>query len=314
MDHIQLHVLPRESMTWQQFLDRAPSNSIALDGIVMGGPAWDASTKHVNFDHHDGVVREATMSTCKQVLYAIKGGLFQAFRDENGRPFANVYVNDPDQDTALAVWELQNYKQLEGTNGSPSLGRLIELNDRLDVTGGAFPMSLRERLVRQHAWVFQPYSDLRKSGRLSGATAADMRTCLESVGSRVMAFLLGQGEEIDLDTKHEILHEDPRFKVVNEIGGNDARYVLFSQGMNAFLSLVATRQDGNRVYTVGRRSRYIPFPVSDLYGVYNQAEGLTLANGWNGSDIIGGSSRLQGSKLSPDQVFELTKDYLDKNK
>src|SRR3989344_3115951 len=312
MDHIKLHVLPRKSMTWQEFMEETPSNSIALDGVVRGGPRWDEQTRHINFDHHEFVEREATMSTCKQVWYAIKGGLFQSFKDERGRPFAHVYVNDPDQDTALALWELANYKLLEGTNGSPQMNRLIELTDRLDVTGGAFPMTLSEQLIRQHSWVFQPYSDFRKSGKLSGATAEEMRTCLESTSFRLTEFMVGRGEEAELDTRHEILHEDPRFKVVNEIGGNDARYFLFSHGMNAFISLVATRPDGKKVYTVGKRSRYIPFPVRNLYAVYNEAEGLTPENGWNGSDLVGGSSRSLGSGLSTSDLFDITKDYLDK--
>lgn len=69
-----LQVRPRQTMTWAQFLSETPERSIALDGAVSGGPAWDEKTLHVNFDHHDGVVREATMSTAMQVLFAIKGG------------------------------------------------------------------------------------------------------------------------------------------------------------------------------------------------------------------------------------------------
>ncbi|MBS3083275.1 hypothetical protein J4423_00555 [Candidatus Pacearchaeota archaeon] len=313
MDHLKLHVLPRVEMTREEFLVNTLRNSIALDGVVKGGPFFDPVTKHMNIDHHDGVVREATMSTCKQVFYAIKAGLFESFRDERGRPFANAYLNDPDQDTSLSFFELQNYKMLEGTNGSPALNRLIELTDRLDVTAGAFPMSLSDQLLRQYAWIFQNYSDLRKSGKLAVANAGEIRACLEATSSRIMDYLLGRGSELELDTRYEILHEDPRFKVINEIGGNDARYFLFSKGLNAFISLVATRPDGNRVYSVGRRSMLIPFPVKELYDVFNAAEGLTK-DGWGSSDIVGGSSRLHGSKLTPSELFRLTKDYLDKSK
>src|SRR3989344_726595 len=112
MDHLKLHVLPRVEMTREEFLVNTLRNSIALDGVVKGGPFVDPVTKHMNIDHHDGVVREATMSTCKQVFYAIKAGLFESFRDERGRPFANAYLNDPDQDTSLSFFELQNYKML----------------------------------------------------------------------------------------------------------------------------------------------------------------------------------------------------------
>ena len=310
MDHLRLVVLPRKTLTWNDFLISTPPNSIALDGVVSGGPKYDARTRHINFDHHDGVVREATMSTCKQVYMAIQGGLFESFR-EHGRPMAHVYVNDPDQDTALALWELENYQRLEGTNGSHNINRLIELTDRLDVTGGAFPMNLSGQLIRQQTWVFQPYTDFRKSGKLSGATAEEMRVCLKATSHRLTEFMRGRGEELDLDTRHTILYENPMFKVVDEIGGNSARCFLFSQGMNAFISLVAERQDGNKVYAVGRRSRYIPFPVQDLYRVYNEAEGLDSSEGWNGSDIIGGSSRSKGSKLTPAEIFKITTEHIN---
>lgn len=86
---IEIVILPRKSMTWQEFLASTPERSIALDGVVRGGPAWDEKTLHANFDHHDGVVREATMSTAMQVLFAIKGGLM----DRMGKA-CRLYVND----------------------------------------------------------------------------------------------------------------------------------------------------------------------------------------------------------------------------
>lgn len=311
MDHLNVVIWPRRTISWESFLKETPENSIALDGVVSGGPQWDEKTRHINFDHHDGVVREATMSTGKQVFFAIKGGLFKAFR-KCGRAYANVYINDTDQDTSLAVWLLGNYTLFEETNGVLNMNRLIELNDRLDVTGGAFPMNLRERVVRQHAWCFQPYSDFRKSGKLSGATAEELRDNLEATCARLTDFSLGQGSEVDLDTRHEVLYDSPNFKVVHEIGGNDARYFLFSRGMNAFISLVAKRIDGRKVYTIGRRSRYIPFPVPELYRTYNKVEELSPEEGWNGSDIVGGSSRKHGSKLEPLELAEYTEDYLKK--
>ena len=309
---IDLMVLPRETMAWEEFLRNTPENSIGLDGVVLGGPAFDEKTRHANFDHHDGVVREATMSTCKQVYLAIKGGLFQSFR-EDGRPRAHVYVNDCDQDTALALWELRNYKLLEGTQSIPHMNRLISLTDELDITGGSFPRNLDEELARQHNWVFDPYNQLRKSGSLAGANEGVIRDNLEATLSRVGQFLMGQSGEKPLDVRYEVLYESPHdYRILNEIGGNEARYVLFSRGMNAFISLVATRPGGNRVWSVGRRSRYIPFPVKGLYDVYNEAEGLTRDEGWGGSDIVGGSSRKYGSKLDHEQLAELTDGYLDK--
>ncbi len=301
-----IRILPRESMSWADFLANTPPHSIALDGVVRGGPRDDMATGHFNFDHHDGVVREATMSTAMQVFFAIKGGLITALI-ANNQVEASIYINDTDQDAAFAVWLLLNHKQFEGTKSVPHMSRLLALNDRWDITGGAFPMNLDDTLVRQHAWVFQPYTELRKSGYLAQATVEMLRDNLEAVLGRLDKYLMGQGGEIQLDTRHQILFDSPKFKIVNEIGGNAARHFLFNEGMNAFISLVAARRtDGRYVYTVGRRSRYIPFPVDRLYGAFNEAEGLDKNNGWNGSDIVGGSPRSSGSRLGWEELRDIT--------
>ena len=94
-------------------------------------------------------------------------------------------------------------------------------------------------------------------------------------------------------------------------GGSSARYALFSAGvMDAFLAVVAKRPDGSYVYSLGKKSRYIPFPIKDFFVSLNSREGLDENNGWGGSDIIGGSSREFGSKLEPKEVFEIIESKL----
>jgi hypothetical protein len=304
-------IMPRVSMDWEEFIFSTPKYSMALDGIVKGGPRYDPTSCHINFDHHDGVIREATMSTAMQVLFAIKGGLITSWAKQTKS--ITVYINDTDQDTSLAVWLISNYKKFEGSASIPHINRLIALTDRLDITGGAYPMNLDDQIIRQHAWIFQPYTNLRKSGQLAIATEHTLRDNLDAVSMRIDQFMMNQGQEVELDTRHKILYDCPHFKIVDEIGGNDARYYLFSQGMNAFISYVAIRPDKKAVCTVGKRSQYINFPVRELYNDYNQAENLDSTNGWNGSDIIGGSSRLNGTSLNWETIRDLTLSRLDKS-
>lgn len=313
---IEIVVLPRQSMTWEEFVQNTPERSIALDGMVRGGPRWDEKTLHANFDHHEGVVREATMSTAMQVLFALKGGLMERLGGS-----CRIYVNDPDQDTAFAVWLLTHHKQFSGVQSHPIISRLLALNDRWDITGGAYPMSLDDSLVRQHCWIFEPYTNLRKFGHLATADEATMRICLEACTARLSSALMGKLEEKSLDTRHEILHSGS-FKIVRETGGNEARYHLFSQGLlDGYVSLVATRPDGRFVYTIGRRSRYIDFPVNELYGVLSAAEPVEVdplspldefhRPQWGGSDLIGGSNRERGSGLPWQQVRDVIETYLE---
>jgi hypothetical protein len=48
-------------------------------------------------------------------------------------------------------------------------------------------------------------------------------------------------------------------------------------------------------------SPFVPFDVPEILRVLNDAEGSDTEC-WGGSNIIGGSPRVQGSKLSPDEV------------
>lgn len=303
-----IHVLPRQEMTWREFVKQTPPRSIALDGMVKGGPKVDTQTLHFNYDHHSGVVREATMSTANQVYYAIKGGLVQLFGQEE----VNVYINDTDQDTSLAVWLLIHHSLFEGVQSIPHINRLLALNDRWDITGGAFPMNLDQEVIRQHTWVFEPYSTLRKSGALFQANEETLQSNLEAVLRRLDQLLMGQAKEAELDTRYEILFDCPRFRIIDEIGGTEVRFYLFNHGLDAFISLVARRDDGRFVYSIGRRSQYIPFDLPKLYVFLNHAEGIgKVEGGWGGSDIIGGSPRRNGSGLAWEQVRDVVLTALD---
>jgi hypothetical protein len=299
-----IRILPRMSMTRDEFLQSAPGNSIALDGIVLGGPWFEPATNHINFDHHDCVVREATMSTAKQVYFAIKGGLMDRL-NATGNPIF-IYINDTDQDTALAVWLLKNYKKFEGVQSIPTINRLLELNDRLDITGGAFPMNLDLELVGQHNWVFGPYTALRKAGMLREASEEILQDNLDAVMARLDQFVMNRSGNLPLDTRHKILYDSPEFKIVDEIGGNEARYHLFSKGMSAYISVINHRPNKRLDYTVGKRSRFDMFPVTSLYDDFNAVENRNRRTGFNGSDIIGGSNREHGTDLGWEQIRDIT--------
>jgi intein/homing endonuclease len=196
----------------------------------------------------------------------------------------------------------------------PTIGRLLTLTDRLDVTAGAFPMSLDDQLLRVHSWVFKPYTDARKSGDLARGGEATMRSILLAVFGNLNDLMLGRGGEQELDTRHEILYASPKhgFEIVDEIGGNEARCHLFSLGhlWRGYVSIVARKPDGRIVYTIGKPSAHVDFPVAELYDALNDAEGLTRATGWNGSSIVGGSSR-DGSTMPWTQVRDVVETVLD---
>jgi hypothetical protein len=131
-----------------------------------------------------------------------------------------------------------------------------------------------------------------------------MRTILEAVMGRITILMMGDAEEKDLDTRHEILYENLVYKIVDEIGGNEARYYLFTKGLNAYASLVARKSDGRFVWSIGRRTQYIIFPIKKIFQELNQAEELPPGQLWDGSNLVGGSPRRVGSSLGPIQLAE----------
>lgn len=322
---VDIIIQPRTTMSWPEFLQETPPRSIALDGFVVGGPKWDDATLHANFDHHSGVVREATMSTAMQVYFAIKGNLMERLGGN-----ARAYINDPDQDTTFATWLLKRHAIFTGVQSHPTINRLLALNDRLDVTGGAFPMALDDEVSETHAWVFDPYTALRISGALMTANESVMRNCVEAAHERLNRVLLGQGERRPLRKECEVLYESPvgcGFKIVNETGGNEARYWLYSRGMNAFVSLVSTVEvqdgaycDGRKyLYSIGRRSQYVDFPVLEIMRELNRVEGVTSsAEGivpvWGGSDLIGGCGRQYRSRLAWQEIRDIIEEFFIERK
>lgn len=310
---IQIHVLPRQSVSWDEFVLAAPPRSIALDGYVLGGPRLDKPRKVVNFDHHSGVIRDATMSTAKQVYVALKSGLMKFMGLREGHD-VHVFINDTDQDTCLACWQLLNYAEIEGVKSSPIFNRLLWLTDVWDITGGAFPMLLKEKTVEQHNWVFRPYTNLRKSGALATANEAVMRDNLEAVLTRIDQYYRGDSGQEPLDVRYRVIHSFPRARCLlyNEESGNEARYWLYTNDkMDSFICRVATRPDGRYVYSLGMRGQYEDYPIEEIYNVLNRAEGLTRESGWNGSTIVGGCSRLLGSGLDWPEITHLLAPLLD---
>ncbi len=93
VEDIPIVILPRQSLTREEFVSRFPRGSVALDGVVRGGPFVDDVTLHANFDHHEGVLRDVTMSTAMLCYFAIKCRFCER---RDGR--FTIVVNDPENE------------------------------------------------------------------------------------------------------------------------------------------------------------------------------------------------------------------------
>jgi hypothetical protein len=298
---IRYFVEPRKVYSWQQFCQEKPQFSIALDGLVNDSTQRDANGPYANFDHHSIVDRISTRSTAEQIHMEINLGLFERFR-KNGKPFANVFINDCDEDTTLSIWLLQNYERVIG-HADPLINRLVYCNDRLDCTAGSYPFGDISQL-RKMAWIFDPYRKARGDSKYAQATESEMRTICEAVFHRINQYCLGNSEELSIETKFEVLGGGKEWSLVRE-SSTASRMVMFSSGINSFVSVL-----GNGRYVIGRRSTWTRFPLDLIFKALNEKEGTP--NLWGGSNTIGGSLR-EPSRLTQDEITEVINEVLKKS-
>jgi hypothetical protein len=305
---IELHMRPDiPPMSGVEFRQMAGPFSIAIDGFVKEGPWYDATLPSKNFNHHEGVARLETRATCAQVLVSVRQGFFKRFRDQDG-PRAEVYANDCDEDVCLSWFLLRNHA-LAAQTMNPMLNRLVYMVDLMDTTAGAYPFPEDLQSLHGLAWVFEPYRRFRFSGGLASRDPSAFRSIVTDVEHRISAYISGQGREIPLDIRYEMLSTEVGWAHVKELG-TQARIGMFSDGVRAFVSSSPYGNEGRWMHIIGRMSEYIDFPVIKLLEALNRAEGLTGADRWGGGDTIGGSPRISGSKLTPPEVAAVVRSVL----
>ena len=298
---IQLIVEPRKVYnSWAEFRSQKPPYSIALDGIVGSPTMRDPSGPYANFDHHTGVDRPSTRSTSEQVAMEINLGLFDTFR-KDGVPCANIFVNDPDEDTGLAVWLLKNHEQVMN-HGSPAINRLIRCEDLLDSTAGAYPIGNTE-MRRKMAWIFHPYNEARFHGRIGLMEEGEMRNIIESVERRIDGHLFKEGGEIALDGHYERIGGGDGWVMTKETGPA-SRMAMYNDGIKAYVTLVAKKPNDFYVYAWGKRSAWIPFNI-DIERL-NEIEGeiITQDNRWgpSGKGATGRFAKINGKQIIAERI------------
>lgn len=319
---VLMHVDPTiVSMTWDAFCETSPPYSIALDGYVNDVSLFDGTAPRANFDHHslntnDATKRESpgkridrliTRATCGQILIAIRTGLFHCFRNHEGIQ-ANVYVNDGDQDVCTSWYLIKHAVETERVYNF-RLNRLVSLEDTLDSFGGAYPFPLEMPELKELAWVFEPYTSFRLSGGVDRKNGAEFAVMIQEVEQRISLYVNGKGFSIPLQTKYDTLFEGIGWCMVHEEGAQ-ARTAMVANGIHAFVS-VRERGNGRYTYTIARTAPFIRFSVPSILEDLNIAEEC-LVDCWGGSDTIGGSPRVTGSRLTPKEVREIIDDTLAK--
>jgi hypothetical protein len=291
--NIRLHVCSKRFENWAHFIRETPEYSIALE-TVNDTPGH--AGHHVHFDHHAGVIREATMSAAMQAYIAVRQGRLMERWTKRKRPI-DVYVWNADQDVCLAAFVLEYHTLLEKTAGEPLLRWIVQYNNKIDICGGLYPVDLDELVKNHFTWVFEPYRRQRALGKTQGDGAVVTGT-IRSVCDRLEALVEGRAGTTPITADPKVLHQSPYdFAVVDERGDPMARLVLAAHGHRNLISLICTRPSGRHTYSVIRGSPYDEevFRVPELIEAFQRAEDLPGV--WGGSNLAAGSDSDVGSSL-----------------
>lgn len=292
----------RPPLSWEEFLKVEPF-AIALDGYVADGPRMDLDGPRVNYNHHEGVSRLETRSTCGQVTVGIRQGLFRHLFRSNGVKRGAIYVNDCDEDVCLSWWLLKNSHLVEPAM-NPAINRLVHVEDMLDATAGAYPFPADLPLLGQLAWIFEPYRNLRQAGGLGRKDSLEYASVITDVEHRITKHVMGEGEECPIDARYEKIGGGKGWVLAKEIGAQ-AKTGMFADGVHAYVTQ-RQRPDGRFTYVVGKMSPFVRFNVPRILDALNTLEfgaGLKIPEDrWGGGDMIGGSPRVAGSSLSTKDV------------
>jgi hypothetical protein len=295
-NNIVLRVAPKRFTSWEHFVRETPEYSIGLE-VVDGTPGHQGH--HVHFDHHAGVVREATMSAAMQAYLAVRQGRLMERWLLKRRPVP-VYTWNADQDVCLAAFVLEHHELLERSEGAPLLRWIVQYNNKIDVCGGIYPVNLAELVENHFTWVFEPY----RLQRMQGKTLGDDELVLDTVRQvceRLQALLEGKAGTAPITAQPEILYRSPyNFVIADEKGDPASRLVLASQGYTNLISLVCTRPSGRRTYSIIRGSPYDEdvFQIPELITAFQAAEDHPEVRIWGGSNLAAGSDSEIGSSLS----------------
>ncbi len=299
---IELRVPAQRFENWQQFISAVPEYSVGLE-VIDDTPGHRGH--YVHFDHHAGVVREATMSAAMQAYIAVRQGRLMERWLQKRRPIP-VYVWNADQDVCLACFILE-YHQLLESKGSPVLRQVVQFNNKIAVCGGLYPVDLKEIVENHFTWVFEPYLEQRRTGKTSGDGALVART-IRLVCDRLLALLEGNGGTTPIVAHPEVLYESPyNYVIADEKGDPNSRLVLAAQGYTNFISLVAQRPNGRYTYSVIRGSPYDDdvFEVPKLLEAFQAAEDPPNVKVWGGSNMAAGSDSELGSGLHWTQLRDI---------
>ncbi|MBI5281115.1 MAG: hypothetical protein HY858_05480, partial [Candidatus Solibacter usitatus] len=165
-----------------------------------------------------------------------------------------------------------------------------------------------DELVKNHfTWVFEPYQQQRRRGKVMGDEEL-VKGTIREVCDRLARLIGGTAGTAPITAQPEILYKSPyNFVIADEKGDPSSRLVLAADGHTNLISLVCTRSTGRRTYSIIRGSPYDDetFDVQRLLEAFQAAEDRPGERIWGGSNLAAGSDSELGSSLEWTEIRDI---------
>jgi len=293
---------------------KAPERTVFLDGACDSPPFLDNSRRVYNLDHHTGIIRSFTLSTCEQAAILVMKGL-----DLYEKKWM-IWANDPDLDTILAIWVLLNHFYLTNRHSSitQAIIPILRLEGIIDGLGlelthfTAFPKKLLDETWEKIESLRKKEVIWKQSGRWEQMNVLDYTV------------------EILKKIDELVFHPDDfkDFRGLNELArcelDDKTSAVVYSADMGIYeieeyLNRIYRRNPGILIlqkspghYTIRKSDIFTPLDMNHIYERLNlydrNVNGRKPNNRWGGAGEIGGSPRETGTSLTPNEIVTIAKE------
>lgn len=297
---------------------KSAPGTIFLDGVAQSAPFLDLEKQIYNFDHHEGCVRQFTLSTCEQVLVMILKGI-----DLRGRDW-KIYANEPDLDTVLSIWLLLNHVRIQQRDsvGMRFLSALVRLEGIIDAHGlemtdlSGFPANLLDKAKKAIDYLRAEEIDLKKHAIWEESDYLEHTALILHKIDRLVYKSDDFADFKDLNELGRVRISNSRIAVAveAELGIYELEpYLNRLYGEN--LGIAILKKEAN-TYTLRRMDPFMPGDLNEVYQRLNDIDPAvrcrTGGNRWGGSNDIGGSPRGAGTRLTPEEIVQACRDAFRK--
>jgi hypothetical protein len=297
---------------------KSPNGTIFLDGVAQSEPFMDHERQVYNLDHHEGCVRAFTLATCEQALVMYMKGL-----DLQSREW-NVFANEPDLDTVLAIWILLNHARIGqlGNTQRRILFALVRFEGIIDSLGlelrelNALPPELMRKIQRVIDHLRATEMALKKNNRWIHYDY--LAYCVEILHKIDQIFFKAQ-DFADFQGVHELARIDLTEQRIAVAVEADMGIYEIEPHLNKIygsrLGIVFLKK-GENAYTVRQMDLFMPVTLEEVYDWLNfsdpAVQSRTQAQKWGGAADIGGSPRDSGTALTAREIVQVCRKAVQK--